>query len=133
MKKYFFAFCLVLMCLLIAGCGPTIIRYEVTGTAPSVNITMNNSHGGTEQLSNVSLPWFKEFRLEKYARDPEYDDGNYVGASYLSYLSTQNNGYSGSITVKIYRNGRECQKATSTGAHVTATASKKILPGTECY
>ncbi|MDR2581457.1 MAG: hypothetical protein LBC85_10765 [Fibromonadaceae bacterium] len=127
MKNYFFTLCLVLLCLLMVGCGPpTKIRYEVVGTAPSVNITMHNSQGNIEQLSNVSLPWFKEFDIEKYTRDPNYDDieNDIKGSSYTAYISAQNNGDLGGVSVRIYCNGKERQTATSIGARVSATASE---------
>ena len=128
----------VLLCLLVVGCGsPARIKYEVTGTAPSVNITMRNSQGGTDQLNNVSLPWTKEFtEREKYTRDSNYDYTSYnsltesysenTGCSYQAYISAQNNDYLGNVIVKIYRGNELQQSATSVGAPATATASIKI-------
>ncbi|MDR2581458.1 MAG: hypothetical protein LBC85_10770 [Fibromonadaceae bacterium] len=120
MKNYFFTLCLILLCLSVMGCGwldgeDIKIKYEVTGTASSVYITMHNANGSIEELSDVSVPWSKELIAE----------GVFDGCFYPSYISAQNNGSSGSITVKIYKDGKEIQTATSIGAYVTATASKE--------
>lgn len=39
------------------------VKYEVTGSADMVDITMSNAGGDTEQLDNVTLPWSKSFTV----------------------------------------------------------------------
>jgi len=109
------------VCLAMMGCGflfePDTIKYEVTGTASSVSVTMSNEGGNTEQLSDVSVPWSRELRF--YIED----------RGFFARISARNNGNSGRVTVNIYHNGRKLGTATSEGAYVTASASEFI----ECY
>ena len=121
-NKRFFIFCLMAsLCLLIATCsvfetlGVTKIKYEVTGTASSVFISMNNADEGIEEWSDVSLPWSKEFNVM-----------NDCDKYYFAYISAYNEGNSGNITAKIYVNGSLFKSATSQGAHVKAVASGRV-------
>lgn len=84
------------------------IIYTISGTAPSVDITMSNAGGGTEQFSGVSIPWSRTFGAKK-------DD--------FLYISAQNNGDAGSVSVEIFVNGSKIKSAFSSGAYVIATAS----------
>lgn len=84
------------------------VRYKVSGTAETVDITYENASGGTSQLSEVELPWSITF---------EANIGDFV------YLSAQNQGDEGSVTVTIYKNGDVFKQSTSEGAYVIATAS----------
>jgi hypothetical protein len=86
---------------------PTI-TYEITGTARAVNITLNNPTGGTEQYANVGLP-------SKFTYDSFSD--------FFLYISAQNQGESGTVTVSIYVNGKLYKTSTSSGAYVIASAS----------
>ena len=90
----------VLLCLLVVGCSwldpeDTTIKYEVTGTASSVYITMHNENSSMEELDNVSLPWSKEF-IAIPIRD--YNPEAFSNCAHLSYLSAKNNGDSGRVT-----------------------------------
>jgi len=120
MKKNVAILCIMVIFTLVfaAGCnlllGNHEIEYEITGTATTVDITMNNQDSGTEQHSNVSVPWTKSFSV------------NVSGGYYFAYISAQNNGSSGSVTVKIYKNGKLFKQATSSGAYAIATASGSI-------
>ncbi len=87
--------------------GPEV-QYEITGTAKSVDVTMSNATGGTEQQSNVFLPC-----VYSYDRFP----GRFL------YISAQNNTDAGSVTVTIYLNGEAIKTAKSSGAYVIATVS----------
>jgi hypothetical protein len=91
------------------------IKYEITGTASSVNITMRNANENTEQLSGVSLPWEKTFTVE-------IEKDHY----YFAYVSAQNQGSSGDVTARIYKNGSIFSNSTSSGAYVIATASGSV-------
>lgn len=84
------------------------VKYEVTGTANTVDVTYENEDGGTSQESDVSVPW-------SYTFDGE--PGDFV------YISAQNQGESGSVTVTIYTDGDEFKSSTSEGSYVIATAS----------
>ena len=88
------------------------IRYTVTGTASTVNVTLNNSGGNTEQYSDVSVP--AEYAYETF------DD-------WFFYISAQNQGETGSVTVRIYYRDDLIEEATSSGAYVIATASGSDL------
>ncbi len=84
------------------------VRYEVTGSADTANITYENNSGGISQVTNVPLPWSTAF-----SGDPE----DYV------YLSAQNQGETGSITVTIFKDGEVFKRATSEGSFVIASVS----------
>jgi hypothetical protein len=86
---------------------PTVV-YEITGTAIYVDVTLSNSTGGTEQYSDVPLP--KQYTYASFS-DP------------FVYISAQNQGESGTVTVSIYINGNLFKTSTSSGAYVIATAS----------
>jgi hypothetical protein len=93
--------------LAVAGTSPAVV-YKITGTAEEVNVTLSNPTGGTEQYSSVSLPY-------KYSYDSFSDD--------FVYISAQNQGASGTVTVSIYVNGELFKTSSSSGAYVIATAS----------
>jgi hypothetical protein len=86
---------------------PTVV-YEITGTAKYVDVTLNNSTGGTEQYTNVPIP--KRYTYNSF---PDY----------FLYISAQNTGESGTVTVSIYVNGTLFKTSTSSGAYVIASAS----------
>lgn len=86
--------------------------YEVTGTATNVDITISDLFGGNIQHDNVNIPW----QSQVYRNDsPE----NRI----FAYISAQNQGSTGNITVKIYRNGDVIKSSTSTGAYCIASTS----------
>lgn len=92
---------------LLAGEAPAVI-YEITGTAKEVDVTLNNASGGTEQYDDARLP-------QKYIY--------YSFSDSFLYISAQNQGDSGSVTVSIYMNGRLFKTSRSSGAYVIASAS----------
>jgi len=85
---------------------PTV-KYEITGSAYSVDITLNNATGGTEQYSNAGLP--ASITYDNFTSD-------------FLYISAQNQGGSGTVTVSIYIDGKLFKTATSSGGYVIATA-----------
>ena len=117
-KKIKFLFTFIVLVFTIFGCSTCnkidnlskekTIKYEVTGTAKTVSITMNNATGGTEQFSEVPTPWSKSFKMK----------------SGFLYISAQNQTSSGTVTVKIYVDGKVTQQSTSKGEYVIATASE---------
>ena len=111
LSLFLIMFLLFLNCELTGPAGPTIynVEYEVTGFPQNkVDITYENESGGTSQYSDVSIPWSYSFKRE---------EGEFV------YISAQNQGQSGSITVTILRNDNIFKSSTSSGAYVIATAS----------
>lgn len=83
------------------------VRYEVTGSAETVDITYQNADGGTSQLSGVTLPWSTTFTGQ---------------ALDFVYVSAQNKGETGTVTATIYRDGEQFKSSTSEGAYVIASA-----------
>lgn len=88
------------------------IKYEVTGSAKSVDITMHWGDGNTYQYSNVGVPC-------------AYEAKSWGNESFV-YISAQNNGSTGSVTCNIYHRDKLFKTATSSGAYVIATASGSI-------
>jgi hypothetical protein len=91
--------------------GEYSMEYSVTGTASSVDITYVNEDGGTSQISDATVPWSYSFTGI---------EDNFV------YISAQNNGKTGTVTVTIYKSGKKFKSGTSTGAYVIASASGSI-------
>ena len=87
------------------------LRYEISGTASTVDITYTNSSGGTSQFSDISLPY-----TIKYG----------VISTDFAYISAQNNGESGTVNVRVYYEDRYKDGASSVGAFVIATASASL-------
>lgn len=83
-------------------------RYEVSGTSGSYSITLQNADDNTQQYSNVGNGWWYKW--------------NQTGTRWL-YISAQNNNDSGSVTVKIIRNGKIVESNTSHGGYTIATVS----------
>jgi hypothetical protein len=87
------------------------VKYEVTGSAQSVDLTYQNEDGGTSQLSDVSLPWSLSFKGD---------------ALDFVYISAQNQGETGTVTATIYRDGEQFKSSTSSGAYVIASADGSL-------
>jgi hypothetical protein len=79
---------------------PDKVEYTITGTAVTVDVTLNNSDGGTSQYTGVSVPHTYTY--------PDIKD-------WFLYISAQNNGSSGSVTVSIYLNDNLFKTSTSSG------------------
>ncbi|MGM0628025.1 MAG: MmpS family transport accessory protein [Candidatus Fermentibacterota bacterium] len=88
--------------------GSIEVEYEVTGSAYSVDVTYENSGGSTSREYGVGVPWSYRFSA---------DPGDYV------YISAQNTGTYGTVTVAIYIDGEIYEAETSERAYCTATAS----------
>jgi len=93
------------------------IKYEVTGTASSVSITLANPSGGTEQYDNIKPPGSYEFSVPIQRGSFNY---------YHALIMAQNMGSRGDITVTIYVNGKKFRTATSSGAYVIASADGAV-------
>lgn len=93
------------------SCGG-FVGYSVDGTARSVDITMNNKQGNTEQLDDVPLPW--------HGYVGELDCGAFV------YVSAQNQGETGTVTCEIVVGSAVLETATSSGSYVIASCSGRV-------
>jgi len=131
-RIYTILFLISAIIILITGCdlydeedypewnGNRYIKYEVTGSAVTVDITIENEDEGTSQFSDVSVPWTYIFPEKKYV-----DEGDYI----FVYVSAQNQGETGTVTASIYykkkKSGdyKQFKSSTSSGAYVIATAS----------
>lgn len=85
------------------------VKYQLTGSASSASITIQNESGGSEQRV-VSVPWTKEFTAP---------GGQFV------YLSAQNEGY-GNLEATIYIDGKPLQRAETTERYGIASASGSV-------
>lgn len=113
LMKYLLSLLIAFFLLVNCGSNPfgstmCDVKYKVTGTAATVDVTIENEDGGCSQFSDVSVPWTYSF---------EREEGEFV------YVSAQNCGNSGSVTVTIYKDGDTFKTSTSSGAYVIATAS----------
>jgi hypothetical protein len=90
---------------------PHSVTYKVTGSARSVSVTYQNGTGGTEQKSNVSVPWEATFQATSGA---------------FLYLSAQNQGDSGNLSTEIDVDGSTRKQANASGAYVIADVSDKL-------
>jgi hypothetical protein len=94
--------------------GPEV-EYEITGTASSVDVTLSNAQGDTEQFSNVTLSHSKVGRSKIYPYDSF--------PSHFLYISARNQDNTGNVTVSIYVNGNLFKTSTSEGPFAIASAS----------
>lgn len=83
------------------------LEYRVTGSRAS--LTYSNCSAGTSQIGAANLPW--SFTCTS------------IPTGQFLYISAQNTGDSGTITVQIYKRGVLYRESSSTGAFVIATAS----------
>jgi len=90
------------------------VKYRVSGTAQSVDVTYENSDGGTSQEGPIGIQpiaWMYTFSATS---------GTWV------YISAQNQGESGSVIVDIIKDGETFKHSRSEGAYVIATCSGTI-------
>lgn len=86
------------------------VKYRVTGSNLSADVTYRNSSGGTQQ-ERVTIPWDCEF---------------VAAPGYFAYISAQNRSDQGSIKVEILLNGVPVKQSESRGPYVIASASGEI-------
>ena len=110
----------VIVAAALAGCSstapasrttPVQVKYEVEGTASSVDITIETP-SGTSQGSDKSVPL-------------RTDAGNGITLSFprgsFVYISAQNQGEDGTVTCRITVDGEVVSENTSSGAYSIAT------------
>jgi uncharacterized protein YceK len=100
---------LIIVVILLSGCSNLFkAQYKISGTASSVNVTLANGHGGTEQYTSVKLP---------YSYDLPTSSGSFL------YCSAQNNDSSGYVQVDIVLWTGVAATGSASGAYCIATAS----------
>ena len=111
MKKTLFV---VFPLLLVLGCEAKVwdVEYKVSGSGGSFDVTINNKDDGTSQYDNVSSGWTYSFSTS--------EEGLFL------YVSAQNQTNSGSVTTKIYVDGKQKKTSTSNGAYVIASSSMSL-------
>ena len=87
------------------------VKYEVTGSATSIDLTYNLDSDDASQENGRAVPWSKSFSA---------DEGNFL------YVSAQNGGESGNVTCTIYVDGVAAKTNTSTGGYTIATCSGRL-------
>lgn len=107
MKTFLILF--IVFSFVFVGCSimQPEVKYKVTGTAEFADVTYENQGGGTSQESNQPVPWAY----------------NFTAGSRLMwvYLSAQNCGEEGTVTVTIFKNGKVYKRSSSSGAYCIAT------------
>ena len=105
-----YALCFSVLVAVLGTCNLFVthdVKYEVTGSAISVDVTYEKI-GDTIKNVGVLVPWSLSFTTNG-------DDD--------VYISAKNKGASGSVTVTIYDNDSEFRTSTKSGAYVIAEAS----------
>ncbi|MCL2294678.1 MAG: MmpS family transport accessory protein [Spirochaetes bacterium] len=109
---------IVFSLFIVAGCGSSPItveiKYEVTGTVPSANITYQNFTGATDTLTGFALPWSKTFTV---TIDRHRSFHAHVRAG---------NSTTGSLTANIYVNGILVRTSTNSGSFQLVSISYTI-------
>lgn len=100
--------------MLLAGCSNPLdnsrsVKYKVTSTAATVNVTFVNGSGDTVQNNGEEPPWEITFSA---------DTGDFV---YVSAQMMEDGDHS--VTVTIYSDGDVFDTSTSTGPYAIASAS----------
>ena len=114
LKKINFIIGLFLIIMLLSSCryasktdDVRIVKYEITGTARRISITLVNERGETETFNHIEMPWERDIYIKK----------GYV------YLSVQNERHHGSVTARIWVDGKIVKESTSSGEFSIATVS----------
>ena len=87
------------------------VEYLVTGTATRASMTYATANGGTAQQADRTLPWSFTTVMNR---------GDFV------YVSAQNSGQTGCVTVEIKVRNASYRSTQSCGAFVIATASGSV-------
>lgn len=111
---------LLLVCALsLSACGGSAtkpsqsvkVEYFVTGSASRASMTYATAGGGTAQQADRALPWSFNTTMAT---------GDYL------YISAQNSGSTGCVSVEIRTRGSYYKSTQSCGAFVIATASGTV-------
>ena len=88
------------------------VEYKVSGSGGSFDVTISNEDDGTSQFDNVSSGWTYSFST--------------TDSDHFLYVSAQNQNSNGSVTTKIYVDGKQKKTSTSNGAYVIASCSMSL-------
>lgn len=91
------------------GSGSGSVEYLVRGTASAASMTYATGGGGTSQTGDRTLPW-------------SVTTTGFVSGQFV-YISAQNGGSTGCVTVEIRKRGNSYKTEQSCGAYVIASAS----------
>ncbi len=107
----------LLLILLMISCNyrstvneKRVVKYEVTGTTRRVNIIFVDASGETEEFYKIKIPWERNI----------YPKNGYL------YLSVQNARDDGSVTARIWVDGKIIKESTSSGAYVIVSVSDRL-------
>lgn len=89
----------------------SFVEYTVSGTATRASLTYATSGGGTAQQADRALPWTFSWTANR---------GDFV------YISAQNSGQTGCVSVTITVRSATYKTTQSCGAFVIATASGTV-------
>ncbi len=110
MKKILF-FTTIL--IVLTSCAKDVTHkyaYEVTGTANNYDLTIEAAPSGTAQYTNIGSGW-------QYTWTQVNDNPRFL------YVSVQNQNGSGTVIIKIIKDGMVIATNSSSGVYVIATAS----------
>lgn len=110
-----------LAALILGSCAfvssePRRITYRVTGTASSADINFNNE---TEGMDHVKSGY--DFKGDMF-----WEKTITLTGGKMAYVTAQNNGSHGSVTVGILSDGNVIKLSQSSGAYCMATASATV-------
>ena len=105
-----------LLMFLLMGCEKQthIIRYEIDGTVPVIDVHYKNGTNGNES-AEVVTGWSREFTVESY---------------YHLHLRVNTKNSDGTATCRIYIDGELASEATATGRFKHAACNKMPVPAT---
>jgi len=110
MKKIIIFVIFSLLCISCSDNTENVYKYEVTGSAGRYGLTILDEFDQTKLKGVVGNNWTYSW--------------NQIGKRYL-FIIAQNYEKQGSVTVSIYKNGKQIATNTNTGADAIASISGK--------
>ena len=113
--KYCFIILFISFSLFSCNGEKHIYMYEVSGTGDNYDVTFDNADGNTTSIEGVGNGW-------KYKWS---EQSNIIGPERYLYIQAQNmNSEGGTVTVKIYKDGKVIGSNTSSGEFQIADCTK---------
>jgi hypothetical protein len=98
-----------------APAGAGVVTYEVTGDGPaSITYLRGGNQGGSERVSNATLPWREEVRVEQKS---------FV----VSLIATRSGPDRGTLTCRVLVDGKELVKRSTTGTFATVACIDLVV------
>lgn len=91
------------------------VKYEITGTAKTANITIRLPTGVYDILAEALLPWERTITVDMRELP-----------SFEAAITAQNKQDSGSVTATVYVDGKVLKTATNSGAYATVDVSERV-------